>query len=229
MKNLAKSVQLVFILNLLLGGTMILSACDVGKILKPTLTPTPTVTSTSTPTLTPTATFTLTPTLTPTPTPPPTRTVTPTPAPLGATVTYLGLEITVLGAKSDGIVCLGEEYTYNYQLCWKPKQGLMFLDLGVRVRNTAIDKSYSVKWKDVNVSVGGNKAYPTWTATKVITDGSKIDPLYLRLDHEEVGPYSSLTFDHDTYLRLVFVIKQIPNQPILFRIESSPEISFTVK
>jgi len=182
--------------------------------------PTNTIKATSTPLPTNTA------TPKPTSTPRPTKTPippTPTPAPIGASVTYDSLEITVLGVTTHSHIVPGGLYYYY------SKPGFIFIDVGVRVRNLTPGKAVRMQWNNVYVVEADNKSwYPLYGDTKQVDSGKQFDPFNIGISTEVDGS-KFITLDNDTYLRLVYYVTDDPNQVILFGIQDSPLIEFQIK
>lgn len=210
------------IIRCIWGGILVcipfMAACNAANKSFPTATPSPSSTNTPSPTFVPT----ITPTSTPSRTPTPTRTLTPTPVPAGSTVTFDGLQITVMEALYRYTICPGSEP------CWEPKPDYVFIDVGVLVRNLRNDGPYQVKWKDVHLSARDMQFPPTWAATKTFPIGTGVDPhfpLYIRLEgllNEE----AVVEFEQDTYLRLVYVV---PYYGFTFGIGDSPQSELSIE
>lgn len=208
--------QIVFILVIALS----VLAC-VGGALGATATPVPTNTPEATNTPVPTNTATAEPTSTPRPTataiPP-----TPTPAPIGVSVLYDSLEITLLDVvKHSHIVTGGSYYYYS-------KPGETFIDMAVRVRNLKPGNPVRVQWSYVYIVEEKGSWYPLYGVLRKVTDGKEYDPFNIALGTEIQGE-SFVEFDNDTYLRLIYYVADNPEQTILFGIQDSPLIRFQLK
>jgi hypothetical protein len=199
----------------LLLGLILLSGC--GSIFPQ---PTPTATLVPTATLKPSA------TPRPTSTPRPTNTPTPTPAPVGTTITYGNLEITVLGVKNRESVHFGD-ITGNMETFYKPRPGNFLIDVGVLVHNLKPDHVERVKWGDVFIVDQDGSWYPIWGNSKAVTAGKVVDPFSVGLSSVQTDPDAYISFNEDTYLRLIFGTSDDPEQTLLFGIEDSAKITFT--
>ena len=196
---------------------LIISGCGIGGAFgpPPTAKPSATLISTST------ATFTPTPTLTPQPTNTSTPTTVPTPASVGAAVPYGKLEITVIEVATHDLIVPGGFY-YYYPIDRKK----VFLDLGVLVKNLTPGHTLSVQWKNVLITeADGKTSEPGFADIKMVDAGKKYDPFKIGIATQLTGN-ESVTFDNDTYLRLIFVVAR--KQKILFGIEDSPKIIFSL-
>jgi len=185
----------------------------------PTLTLTPTCTPTLTPTSTPTS------TLTPTPTPRPTNTPTPTPAAIGNKVKfdYLPIEITVLWAQTHSHVVPGGSYYYY------AKTGYTFVELGVLVRNTET-KPVNMVMKDIFLLQDNDSTttfFPYFSASKTVEVDTRFAPLSLKIPDTLNTGNENISFEKDTYLRLIFYVKD--NHDFFFGILNSPKITIDVK
>jgi hypothetical protein len=184
--------------------------------------------STATPVPTNTPPATNTPLSTSTPLPPPTETAippTPTPVEVGQVVKYGSLEITLLVADGHTLIVPGGK-TYYYA-----KNGGAFLDLGVLVKNTDPGNPVKINWNQVYiVEENGDAWAPAFADVKI--SNSKIDPDSIGINTAMTKALSetAVEFGDDTYMRLIYVVKNI-NQTILFGIEGSPQtkIEFTKK
>jgi hypothetical protein len=208
--------KIVFILVIALSTF----ACVAGS-LGATATPAPTNTPKATNTPLPTNTATPKPTSTPRPTatdiPP-----TPTPAPIGVSVLYDSLEITVLDVVTHGHIVTGGSYYYY------SKPGETFIDMAVRVRNLDPGNAVRVQWSYIYIVEERGSWYPLYGVMTRVTDGSEYDPFNIALGPEIQGE-DFIEFDDDTYLRLIYYIADDPDQTLSFHIEDSPLISFQLK
>jgi hypothetical protein len=186
-------------------------------------TPAATSTPATIPTLTPIpSTFTPTPTLTPTNTPiPPTSTSTPIPAALGEAVSYGSIEITVLDVyKHDKIVPGG---TYYYT----PNPGYMVIDLVVKIKNLGTAPA-SITWEDLHVmEEDGAISNTEFAGFTMAGNSEKVNPLSIQYDSTNF--HSLPDFSNTIYLRVIFIIKDKPEQTVLFGIKDSPLIQLTIK
>ncbi len=221
MKDNRSSYSKFLLAGFLAFSLFVISACGFGGVFG--LPPTPT--STSTATLVPTSTSTLTPV--PTNTSTPTNTPTPTPAPVGSAVKYESLEITVLDVKNRESVHFGD-VSGNWETFYTPKPGFFLIDVGVLVRNLDPGNVVHLKWKNVYiVEESGDAWYPGWGNMKTVSSGAKVDPFSIGLSSTNIDGDQDIEFDNDTYLRLIYGVKNDPKQIILFGIYDSPMISFT--
>ena len=205
--------------GLLLGLFLVILACQVGSFAAPTATPVPTNTTLPTDTSTPEPTS----TPRPTSTPKPTATIQPTPAPVGETVTYGSLEITLLKVTTHDLIVPGGKYY------WYSKSGQTFVDLGVLVRNLEPGNPVTVTWDEIYiVDVNGDSWYANFGDTKMVDTGTKVDPYSIGINDEVTGG-AMLNFDNDTYLRLVYYTFNDPEKPVFFGIANSPQMTFTIK
>jgi len=216
MKQNRTNRQVAFVLVI----AMSVLAC-VGSSLGATATPVPTNTPEATSTPLPTNTATPKPTSTKKPTatkiPP-----TPTPAPIGVSVVYDSLEITVLDVVSHGQIVTGGSYYYY------SKPGDTYIDLAVRVRNLRAGNPIRIQWSYIYLAEARGTWYPLYGVTKRISDGSEYDPFNIALGTEVKGE-DFVEFDDDTFLRLIYYVADDPEQILIFGIEDSPLISFQLK
>ena len=213
-KRTLPQISTVFILALLV------TACG-GGIPAATATPAPTNTPEATKTPLPTATATPRPTATrrPTSTPVP---PTPTPAPIGIPVTYNSLEITLLDVVTHGHIVPGGTYYYY------SKPGETFVDLAVHVRNLEPGRVVRIPWSYIYVIEPKGTWYPLYGETRRVDRGTEYDPFNLPIQLEVNGD-NLVEFDDDTYMRLIYYVVDDPEQTILFGIEDSPLIEFSVR
>jgi len=197
-----------------------ISACVGGSLLA-TATPVPTNTREATNTPLPTNTVTPKPTFTARPTatkiPP-----TPTPAPIGVSVIYDSLEITVLDVVTHSQIVTGGRY-YYYS---KPSE--TFIDMAVRVRNLKAGSPIRIQWKYIYIVEPKGTWYPLYGVTRRMDSGKEYDPFNIAIDFEVNGE-NVVEFDDDTFLRLIYYVADDPEQTLLFGIENSPQISFQIK
>lgn len=178
----------------------------------PTLTFTPTVTIT----LTPTVTLTLTPTLTRT-TPP-----TATPSSLGATVDFaqVNLKVSAMWAQTHTHIVPGGRYYYYAE------KGNTFVEMGVLVSNAG-DKPVKYKVEDIFlIDEGKSVKRPGFGAWKTVNAGVKVDPAGLKIPTDPLTGDEEISFEKDTYLRLIFYVKD--KQTFIFRIFNSPPFTFDI-
>ena len=198
---------------------LIISGCSIGGAFGSQPTATVIRSATATLTLTPTQTFTPQPTNTSTPTS--TATTVPTPASVGAAVPYRSLEITVIGVTTHDLIVPGGLYYY-----YPTDRTKIFLDLGVLVKNLNPGHAVSVQWNNVVITeANGKSSQPSFADTKMVDVGKKYDPFKIGIA-TQVSGNESVSFDKDTYLRLIFVVAK--KQKILFGIEDSPRVIFTL-
>jgi len=216
MKQNRNSRQIVLVL---LTGLLV-PACAAGS-LGATATPLPTNTPAATNTPSPTNTATPKPTFTPRPTatkiPP-----TPTPAPIGVSVVYDSLEITVLDVVTHSHIVTGGSYYYY------SKPGDTFIDMAVRVKNLNPGHPVQVQWSYIYIVEPRGTWYPLYGVMKQVNSGTEYDPFNIGIDYEVNGD-SFIEFDKDTYLRLIYYVVDDPQQIFLFGIEDSPMIGFQLK
>lgn len=180
------------------------------------------MTETAKPTATPIPTATRTPRPSPTPNP--------TPAPVGVAVPYGSLEITLLSAFERDTMHMADIEGRHYIYYTAPEGG-MIVDLAALVHNTNSGGAVSVKWQDIFIlQENGIGFHPIWAKVKTMDEASLADPYSIGISSEDVDPDASVDFVDYTYLRLVYLIQDQPNQKLVFRIEGSPRIGFqTVK
>jgi len=177
--------------------------------------------------MTQTARPTNTPVPTSTKTPRPTPTMPPTAAPIGAVVPQGSLEITLLSALERKTMHIGDVQGRYYVYYYAPK-GTRIIDLAVLVHNTDPNRSVKVKWGDVYVvEPNGDSWYPVWAKTKSVAEANLADPFSIGISSEDVDPESVVEFVQDTYLRLVFIVKNDSAAKLRFQVEDSPRIEFT--
>ncbi len=179
-------------------------------------------TQTAAPTLTPTFTPTSTPkptsTSTSTPTPKPTNTIEPTPASISETVKFGSLEITLLRVETHSHIVPGGFY-YFYA-----KEGYVFVELGVLVRNI---ETTPVKMFMKNIYIvdeNDDKWFANFGTSRTVEVGKKFDPVSIKLSDTANTGDENISFEKDTYLRLIFYVKD--NQNFLFGIRNSPRFAF---
>src|ERR1044071_1893716 len=150
------------------------SAC-VGGSLVATATPVPTNTREATNPPWPTNTV----TPKPTPTVRPTATKippTPTPAPIGVSILYDSLEITVLDVVTHGHIVTGGSYYYY------SKPGETFIDMAVRVRNLKPGSPIRIQWKYIYIVEPKGTWYPLYGVTRRMDSGKEYDPFNIAID-----------------------------------------------
>jgi len=178
-------------------------------------------TQTAAPTVTPTVTPTLTPPPTSTSTPKPTITPQPTPAPVGETVKYNGLEITLLEVATHSHIVTGGMYYYY------SKPGQIFVDVAVRVRNPG-STSVVMPMKYVYiVEETGDSWYANFSGFQTVELDKRFNPMASIKIEQTFSGDDVISFQKDTYLRLVWYTTQ--NQNLLFGIEDSPQFAIPVK
>jgi hypothetical protein len=173
----------------------------------------------------PTLTHTVTPQPTPTSTLIPTSTPTETPKPvlaaLGESVKLRGLEITVLEVATHSHIVTGGYYSYY------SKEGEIFLDVAVLVRNTET-VPVTVEVGDIYiVEETGDSWYSNFSSLRNVEVGRKFNPMATLKLEETISSYTKIKFEQDTYLRLVYYVKQ--NQQVLFGIQNSPQFQLSVE
>ena len=216
MKQKRTYPQALFVLVVALSAL----ACAAGS-LGATATPAPTNTPQPTSTPLPTDTATPRPTSTKRPTPtriPPTL----TPAPIGVSVVYDALEITVLDVVPHSHIVTGGSYYYY------SRPGETFIDMAVRVRNTNPGHVVRIPWGYIYVIEEKGIWYPLYGALRRVDSGTEYDPFNIALG-TEINGENIVEFDDDTFLRLIYYVVDNPEQIILFGIENSPMISFQLE
>ena len=164
----------------------------------------------------------------PTFTPRPTATLVPTPAPIGSSVTYNSLEITVLDVVNRESMHFGNVLD-GWETFYKPIAGHYLIDVGVLVRNLKPNSFTSVTWGHIYiVEENGDSWYPGWGKAKTVEIGTKFDPLTMGLSSRNLSADDLVDFKNDTYLRLIFSVVADPKLTVLFGIEDSPMIGFHV-
>jgi hypothetical protein len=167
----------------------------------------------------------LTPTLTPPPTststPKPTRTLAPTPVPVGTTVRYNDLEITLLEVVTHSHIVTGGYYYYYSE------EGEIFIDLAVLVRNTS-NVPIRVAMRDIYiVEESGDAWYANFGGVQTVEINRRFNPLAsIKLDETYTGA-EMISFEKDTYLRLIYYVKQ--SQDLLFGIQDSPQFTLSLE
>jgi hypothetical protein len=170
---------------------------------------------TASPTRAPTQTFTPQPTDTSTPT------TVPTPAKLGAAVPYGSLEITLIGVATHDLIVPGGLYYY-----YPSDRTKIFLDLGVLVKNLTPGQPVGMKWKNLSVTeADGTISQPSFADVRTVDVGGKFDPFKIGIATQVSGE-EAIAFDKYTYLRLIYIVAK--KQAILFALEDSPAITFTL-
>ena len=174
-----------------------------------------------TPTLTPTSTPQPTSTSTSTPTPKPTNTPEPTPASIGETIKFGSLEITLLQIETHSHVVPGGYYYYY------AKAGYIFVELGVLVRNTGATP-VQMRMKNIYIiDENGDKWFANFGTSKTVEVGRSFNPITISLSDYVNSGEEIITFEKDTYLRLIFSAKE--NQSLFFGMQNSPQFTFDVK
>jgi hypothetical protein len=176
----------------------------------PSLTPTFTLTSTSQPT----------PTSTSTPTPKPTNSPQPTPASVGEIIEFGSLEITLLHVETHSHIVPGGFYYYY------AKQGYIFVELGVLVRNTG-SAPVTMRMKNIYiVDENNDKWFASFGTFKTVEVDKRFNPISIHLTDIVNTGEENISFEKDTYLRLIFSLKD--HQSLLFGIQNSPQFAFDV-
>ena len=187
--------------------------------------------ATPTPVPSPSPTLTSTPTSIPSITPSPTLTEIPptiTPAPVGVSVKYDSLEITVLSVKNLESVHFGD-VAGGWETFYKPLPGKYLIDVGVLVRNLDPGRAVSMDWRNIFiVESNGDAWYPAWGSVRTVNVDKKMDPFTIGLSSTAIDGESAIEFNNNTYLRLIFSVEADPEQEILFAIGRSPAIAFRV-
>jgi len=150
--------------------------------------------------------------------PPPTFAPTPisSPAPMGIPVNYQSLQITLLNITTHDLIYTGEDIAFY------PQSGDKIIDLGVLVRNSGA--TVAIKWKDIGIMESNGSAwYPNFCGEKTVSYGQIYDPFNIKISETQEEQFAS--FANDTYIRLIFYVKNVP-QNILFTIKDSPSIVF---
>ena len=178
-------------------------------------------TQTAAPTLTPTVTPTLTPPPTATSTPKPTITPQPTPAPVGETVKYNDLEITLLEVATHSHIVTGGYYSFYSE------PGRIFVDIAVRVRNTG-NVPVRMAMKNLYlVEESGDSWYANFSGLKTVEIEKRFNPMASLKIEETLSGETPVSFDKDTYLRLVWYTDA--NQDFLFGVGNAPPFTFSIK
>ncbi len=220
MKNIRSSYSKFLFAFLGVFSLLAVLACGFGGAFSLPATATPTNTAT----LEPTSASTPIPTNTSTPTETPTA----TPAPVGSTVTYGSLEITVIDVINRESVHFGDVDS-GWETFYTPSDGHYLIDVGVLVHNSKPGNAVHMRWKDVYVvEENGDAWQPIWGSIKMVDSGTKVDPFSIGLSSTDLDGDADIEFDNDTYLRLIYGVKDDPNQTILFGVQDSPMISFTL-
>jgi hypothetical protein len=147
-----------------------------------------------------------------------------TPAPLGIPV-ILGdhAELSVIDVKNPETVSLGGSYQFI------PNPGFQIIDVGVRIVNYNPSETISFSWNSVYIfEENGNSYYPKWGSVEPVRSGEVIDPFSIELNSDEIDGSKIISFDNDAYLRLIYIVRDIP-QEILFGIGNSSQIGFTIE
>ena len=220
MKNNRSSRATFLFAGFLILSLLAVLACSFGGAFSPPATAMPTNTAT----LEPTSTSTPIPTNTSIPTDIPIA----TPAPVGSTVTYGSLEITVMDVINRESVHFGDVDS-GWETFYTPSAGHYLIDVGVLIHNLEPGNAVHLTWKDVYVvEENGDTWQPVWGSIKTVSAGKKLDPFSIGLSSTELDGDADIEFDNDTYLRLIYGVKDNPNQTILFGVQDSPMISFTL-
>ena len=192
------------------GGTAVATATPL-----PSASPTPANTATSIPTNMPSPTATeIPPTI--------------TPAPIGVSVLYDSLEITVVGVKNLESLHFGD-VAGGWETFYKPLPGKFLIDVGVLVRNLAPGNAVRMDWRNVYiVESNGDAWYPGWGSMKTVNVDKKLDPFTIGLSSTAIDGEGAIEFDNNTYMRLIFSVEADPEQEIRFAIEHSPLIAFRI-
>ena len=150
---------------------------------------------------------------------------TPSPVEVGQAVSYGSLEITVLIADGHTLIVPGGKVYYY------AKHGGAFLDLGVLVKSADPSNPVKINWNQVYVVEENGDAWAPGFADVKISK-NKLDPFGIGINTEMTKALSesAIEFGDDTYMRLIFVVKNV-DQTILFGIEGSPQtkIEFSKK
>jgi len=174
------------------------------------------------PTLTPTFTSTATPkpTFNSTSIPTPTSSPEPTPASIGEIIKFGTLEITLLQVETHSQIVPGGNYYYY------AKKGYIFVELGVMVRNTT-ESPVQMHLRDIYVvDERGSQWFASFGASKTVDVGKSYNPIYIDLSDTLNTGNENISFEKDTYLRLIFSVNK--NQSLLFGIQNSPRFTFDV-
>ena len=136
-------------------------------------------------------------------------------------VTYGSIEITVLDVYRHDRIVPGGAYYYT------PNPGYMIIDLVVKIQNLG-NTPPSIKWGDLHViEQDGERSNTEFAGFRRTGKGERVNPLEIQYD--SVSQNSPLEFNYAIYLRVIFVIKDKTEQIILFGIQDSPLIQFTVR
>ena len=220
MKNIRSSHSKFLFAGFLTLSLLVILACGFSGAFSPSATATPTNTATLEPTSTSTS--------VPTNTSMPTETPTATPAPVGSTVIYGSLEITVMDVINRESVHFGDVDS-GWETFYKPSAGHYLIDVGVLVHNLEPGNAVRMTWKEVYIiEENGDAWQPIWGSIKMVGSGTKVDPFSIGLNSTDLDGDADVEFDNDTYLRLIYGVKDDPTQTILFGVQDSPMISFSL-
>lgn len=176
-------------------------------------------TQTAAPTLTPTftPTFTPSPTSTSTATPRPTNTPEPTPASIGETIPFGSLEITLVQVDTHSHIVPGGYYYYY------AKEGYVFVEVGVLVRNSGATP-VQMRMKNIYIiDENGDQWFSVFSASKTVEIGRSFNPISISLSDIVNSGEENISFEKDTYLRLIFSSKV--EQHLLLAIRNSPRFA----
>jgi hypothetical protein len=177
-------------------------------------------------TLTATATSTATSTPTPTSTPLPTATEVPptsTAVPMGEPVSTTDYEVNVITMR------ILPSVINDYFNEWVPKDGYMFVELGIKVVNLNPGTNVSVKNEKINViEEDGKTWYPSWGFAKPVASGTDVTPKNLTLLSWENLGQETVDFDEVVFIRTVYIVKKHNPTTLLFRFGDSPLIEVVV-
>jgi len=148
---------------------------------------------------------------------------------LGVAVPNGSLEITVLDALTRQTLHLGD-ITGRYMIYYTAPKGNKIIDVGVLVRNSVAGVPATAKWGDIYiVEENGDAWIPYWGSTKTVETGSPKDPFSIGLSSNDLDRDAQIELANDTYLRLIFLVSDEPDQTFIFGIADSPFISFQAK
>ncbi len=178
-------------------------------------------TQTAAPTITPTVTPSFTPPPTFTSTPMPTSTPEPTPAPVGETIKYNGLEITLLEVATHSHIVTGGYYYYYSE------PGRTYVDITVRVRNTGNAPVVMAMKNLYLVDETGDSWYANFSGTQTVEIEKRFNPMASLKLEKTVSGETPVSFEKDTYLRLVWYTNT--GQDLIFGIGDAPQFTFSVE
>jgi hypothetical protein len=113
-------------------------------------------------------------------------------------------------------------YYYYYA-----KPGFTFVELSVLVRNTGTSP-VQTRMKNIYViEQNGKKWFASFGTSKTVEVDRSYNPISISLSDIANTGEENISFEKDTYLRLIFYVAD--NQNVRFAIEDSPQFAFDVK